>query len=543
MAVVQTRAHVMASYIPLGAATTPGTRPFTPSLASCGALSLTASSRASSLSTRLCAQFVLLTPVSKISAGPVDGRGMTNTRTFSAESQRRQRSSTGARLLVVDFTPSRKKRSPAPKVVKIAGRDFYPTVIFDTFFKFVSERHLTQQLRLAGKPPPWTSDSIIATYPFTNVFRVYDRVSQYVLRNVIQQGDQNLHEQCFRVMVFRSFNKIETWELLTAHFGAITWRDFDVNMYEDVLVEQQQNHALYGHAYIIPSPKLGGRANASNHLRLVQLMMEEDLPGQLRKLHHLKDAHGRISLFPGMGDFMALQLLLDLNMTPHFNYSEDEWVALGPGSLECLRKMFGPSIRGFEFDALRYLHQSQHTHFARLHIRPRDIPRVPGHTPGLSMVDLEHALCECEKYSRACHPSIKGKRQQVAKRLFVPRPNPITADVPPHWLTGPRRRREAITRPDAALVDSEGEEEYEVSHIVAEKRSGSERGDPQYLIRWRGWGPEDDTWEHESRLVDGAPDVLEEWKSLKARIAARAAEMQAMGVRFKGGTTKSYKSR
>ncbi|KAJ2985758.1 hypothetical protein NUW54_g10044 [Trametes sanguinea] len=233
---------------------------------------------------------------------------MTRTRTVLEDSRRRQRSSLhGAQLHVVDFSPNKKKTSPAPKFVDIAGRQFHPNRILDTFFTFVSERHRIQQSRLAGKPLPWTSDHILATYPFTNVFRVYDRVSQYVLRNVIQKGDQDLREQCFRVMIFRSFNKIETWELLTAHFGAVTWRDFDLNAYEDVLVKHQQKTALYGHAYIIPSPKLGGRVNASNHLRLVQLMMEEDLPRQLQKLHYLKDAHGRISLYPGMGDFMALQ--------------------------------------------------------------------------------------------------------------------------------------------------------------------------------------------------------------------------------------------
>ncbi|KAH9888849.1 hypothetical protein C8Q73DRAFT_654736 [Cubamyces lactineus] len=452
---------------------------------------------------------------------------MTRTRTVCSPESKKQRSS-GAKLLV-DFTPG-KKTPPVPKVVEIGGRALRPNIILDTFFKFVSERHLIQQRRLAGKPPPWTSDPILATYPFTNVFRVYDRVTQYVLRNVIQQGDQSLREQCFRVMIFRSFNRMETWELLTAHFGEITWRDFDLNAYEEVLLAEQQENALYGHAYIIPSPRFGGRANASNHLRLVQLMMEEDLPGQLKRLHHLKDAHGRISLFPGMGDFMALQLLLDLNMTAHFDFSEDEWVALGPGSLECLRKMFGPSVRGVELEALEYLHRTQQDHFARLHIRPRDIPRVPGRTPGLSMVDLEHALCECEKYSRAHHPSIKGKRQKVAKRAFVPRPEPITADVPAHWLRAPRKRGAKLTYPSSFLVGDE--QQYEVSHIVAEKRGQSGTGDPQYLIRWLGWGPDDDTWQRESDLVDGAPDVLREWKSAKARIAARAAEFQQMGVRF-----------
>ncbi|KAI0641930.1 hypothetical protein C8Q79DRAFT_263024 [Trametes meyenii] len=216
----------------------------------------------------------------------------------------RKRRTSGA--LVVDFSPS-KKIGPTPKVVIFAGQKFHPNTLFDTFFTFVSERHRIHQRRLAGEPQPWTSDWILQSYPFTNVFRTYDRVSQYVLHNVIEVGDQSLHEQCFRVMLFRSFNRMETWELLTAHFGAITWRDFDVNAYEELLLAEQQENALYGPAYIIPSPKLGGRANASNHLRLVQLMMEQDLPSQLQKLHHLKDAHGRISLYPGMGDFMALQ--------------------------------------------------------------------------------------------------------------------------------------------------------------------------------------------------------------------------------------------
>ncbi|KAI0629256.1 hypothetical protein C8Q77DRAFT_1236909 [Trametes polyzona] len=451
---------------------------------------------------------------------------MTRTRTSLPEPLRRKRSP-GAHA--VDFSPS-KQRGPTPKVVSFAGHSFHPNVILDTFFTFVAERHHVHQRRLRGDPQPWTSDAILANYPFTNVFRVYDRVTQYILHNVILKGDQSLREQCFRVMLFRSFNKMETWELLVEHFGEVTWRDFDVNAYEDVLSEEQQKNPLYGHAYIIPSPKLGGRANASNHLRLVQLMMEEDLPGQLQKVHHLKDAHGRIGLFPGMGDFMALQLLLDLNMTAHFNYPEDEWVALGPGSLACLQKIFGPAVRGFELDALRYLHRTQHAHFARLRVRPDRIPRIPGRAAGLSMVDIEHALCECEKYSRALHPSIVGKRLKVAKRAFVPRPEPITADVPAHWLKSPRVRRENLTYQDAFVIG--GEQHYEVSHIVAEKRNQS-GSDPRYLVRWMGWPPEDDTVERESVLADGAPDVLEEWKSAKARIAARAAEMQQMGVRFK----------
>ncbi|KAI0741421.1 hypothetical protein C8Q80DRAFT_1110050 [Daedaleopsis nitida] len=426
-------------------------------------------------------------------------------------------------------TPGRKK-APPPKIIRIAGQKCYPSLILDTFFVFVSKRYRVFCNRLSGSPPPWTDDPVIQQFPFTNVFRVFDNVTQYILRNVIQVGDQSLDEQCFRIMLFRSFNKIATWETLTEEFGELTWRDFDVNAYERVLLTRQSDSALYSTAYILPAPKLGGKAAASNHLRLVQLMMEEDLPKQLQNLNHLKDAHGHISLFPGMGPFMALQLLLDLNMTAHFNYSEDEWVALGPGSLECLRKMFGPNVRGHELDALRYLHRTQHEHFARLHTPPRDIPKLPGRPRGMSMVDIEHALCECEKYSRAVHPSIQGRRQQVGKRLFVPRTAVITDTIPDHWLDPETWARREFAEPPPLTVG--GEVVYEVSHIVAEKR-GSQAGDPLYLIRWVGYGPDDDTWERKSTLLEGAPDVLEEWESAKERIQARVQELQNMGIVYR----------
>ena len=111
---------------------------------------------------------------------------------------------------------------PAPKTVSVAGVKLHPSPILDTFFKFVVERHAIHQRRLAGQPPPWTTDSILANYPFTNVFRVFDRVSQYILHNVINRGDQSLREQCFRVMLFRTFNKEETWEYMEKKLGELT---------------------------------------------------------------------------------------------------------------------------------------------------------------------------------------------------------------------------------------------------------------------------------------------------------------------------------
>ena len=437
-----------------------------------------------------------------------------------------------------------KEKIALPVVANFGGQDMFPTVILDTFFAFVSERYAIHRKRLAGIPQAeWTKDPILQQHRFTNVFRVFDRVTQYILQHVIQTGDQSLEEQCFRVMLFRSFNKVETWEYLTKTFGALTWRTFDLKAMEHALLQRTQT-PLYNSAYIMPAPKLGGAVNASNHLRLIQLMMQEQLPSQLQKLEHLKDAHGRIMLFPGMGEFMALQyvncvlppslfaqltpdcqctsihirLLLDLNMTPHFKFSEDEWVALGPGSLECLYKMFGPGVRGQELAALRWLHHTQREHFLRLGTPSEGLPKlIEGRPSGLSMVDIEHSLCECAKYSRAAHPDIPGRRQKVSKRPFVPRPGPVTAEVPSHWRDASSRQSMVFHQPLGMEVD--GNTVWEVSHIVTEKKKAAKN--PMYLVRWVGYGPDDDTWEYMANLDKGAPEVVRDWISLKEKIEAR----------------------
>lgn len=222
------------------------------------------------------------------------------------------------------------------------------------------------------------------------------------------------------------------------------------------------------------------------------------------------------------------RLLLDLNMLHHFNFNENEWAALGPGSLACIRKMFGPSVRGHEDEALQWLYDSQMSHFSRLGIAASLIPRLCTARPaGVSMVDIEHALCECEKYSRARFPDIKGKRT-VAGRPFKPSRIPITAQLPEKWCRPPAKAK-PLPRPPAVGDAESSEPLYEVSHIVAEKKGGSGTASRRYLVRWTGWSPSDDTWMNEMELAEGAKGLLEDWEAMKVQIAQRIADMKASG--------------
>lgn len=233
-------------------------------------------------------------------------------------------------------------------------------------------------------------------------------------------------------------------------------------------------------------------------------------------------------------------------MMPHYNWSEDEWVALGPGSRACLSKMFagsGPYSKPDQLAAIKYIRDHQHSWFYHCGVPLAQIPRLHTNRPaGLTLVDIEHALCECEKYSRAKFPEIVGRRTQVSKRLFVPRAaEAITAEIPVNWLKQTANPKEEWACPPP--VDGT-EDYYEVSHIVKENASQG-----LYLIRWVGYGPEDDTWMPAEELGSGAGRLVMEWEKAKAKInmGLKNRSTGAGVLKKKAGTsnapTRSKKSR
>lgn len=193
-------------------------------------------------------------------------------------------------------------------MAKIEGITFHPSEVFDTFFWFVCEQHQAFCQRLEGQEWPWTEDTTLSSYRFINVFRVYDRLMQYVLTHVIGTSNHPLEDAFFRVLVFRTFGKIETWEHLEEQLGTITAGGFDAGVYDRVLSRLvDTGRTLYQGAYFMPAPSLEYEKNHSNHLRLIHVMMLLRVCEKIKGMQHLKDAHGYLLLFPSMGEFTAMQ--------------------------------------------------------------------------------------------------------------------------------------------------------------------------------------------------------------------------------------------
>lgn len=332
--------------------------------------------------------------------------------------------------LATASSPGRVGQGDPPAEVRIAGRRLWPTAVFDTYWRFAAERQRIYEARLAGAPAPWTADPILRRHRFTNCYRAADRVSQFLIREVSYAGSQEPIEVVFRTLLFKLFNRIETWRLLVGKGVQPSWADFSPQAYDDVLTQAFQSGAqLYSAAYVIPPPRLGASRKHSNHMQLLALMMRDGVARRLLAADSMAAAFKVLRSYPTMGDFLAYQFLIDLNYSSVLDFDENDFVVPGPGALDGIRKCFGRDALGMESEVIRHAVDEQDAHFERLGLSFDGLRGRP-----LKLIDCQNLFCEIGKYARLAHPEIPGSSGRTRiKQNYRPDPAPLTAWFPPKW--------------------------------------------------------------------------------------------------------------
>ena len=317
----------------------------------------------------------------------------------------------------------------APRIT-ICGRRLDPTPVFDTYWRFAAARQGLYEARLRGQPAPWTSDPILRRHRFTNCYRAADRVSQFLISQVIYEGSQDPDEVVFRTLLFKVFNRIATWQRLEARIGEVSWREYDYARYERVLTAAfTSGERLYSAAYVVPPPAFGEARKHANHLRLLELMMSTDVAGKVRSAGSLCGAFEVLRSYPAIGGFLAYQYVIDLNYSSVLAYDEMEFVVPGPGARDGIRKCFGRAADGIEADVIRYMADHQEKHFARLGLH---FGGLQGRR--LQLIDCQNLFCEVDKYARVAHPDVQGISGRTRiKQSFRPVAEPVPAWFPPKW--------------------------------------------------------------------------------------------------------------
>jgi thymidylate kinase len=307
-----------------------------------------------------------------------------------------------------------------------------PTLVFDTYWRFAAARQAVFYARLEGGSPPWTNDRILLHNKFTNAYRASDRVSQYLIQRVIYSGSDAPEEVFLRTILFKLFNKIETWERLVRELDEVAYCSFDIERYDRALTAAKRDGiSIYSGAYIMPTggARHEGGAKHTMHLSLVGRMMREELPRRIYDARSMREVFELLRGYPTIGDFLAYQYATDLNYSRSMHHSEMDFVVPGPGARDGIRKCFSDLGGLTEADLIRYVADQQESEFQRLGVQFRDLWGRP-----LQLIDCQNLFCEVDKYARAKHPEVSGVSGRTRiKQRFRPRADVLKVWYPPKW--------------------------------------------------------------------------------------------------------------
>ncbi|MEW5686184.1 MAG: nucleotide kinase domain-containing protein [Pseudomonadota bacterium] len=306
------------------------------------------------------------------------------------------------------------------------------TVVYETYWRFAAERLAMFYRRLRGEPAPWTDDPILRAHRFTNSYRAADRVSQYLIGEVQYRPDRPTapREVFFRTLLFKIFNRIDTWEALEAALGPLELTRVGFEKIDEVLHRLlARGRKIYSPAYIMPAPPFGHLRKHSNHLALLARMLEDRLPDRLRQAPSLERAYELVLAYPGLGRFLAFQYTIDLNYSELLDFPESDFVVAGPGALDGIAKCFADRSGKTAEDVIRWVCERQEQEFAA---RGLDFEGLFGRP--LQLIDCQNLFCEISKYARVAHPDMLGASGRTRiKQSYRLDPTPLPA------LAFPRR--------------------------------------------------------------------------------------------------------
>lgn len=305
------------------------------------------------------------------------------------------------------------------------------TEVFDAYWHFAAERQEIFFKKFHNQTPPWTSDKILSTYKFTNAYRATDRVSQYLIKNVIYGDSFNEEDLLFRILLFKIFNKIDTWEILEKILGKISYKSYKFDEYDKVLQEIMKKKSIYSAAYIMPSGGncFGFNKKHQNNLKMLEEIMKPQSLKKILRAKSLQEVFIHLRNFPMLGDFLAFQYAIDINYSELTNFSEMSFVVPGPGAYSGIQKCFSDYGGLNEIDLIRIVAERQEEEFSK---RGLKFKTLGGRK--LQLIDCQNLFCEIDKYSRVAFPHIKSKQARLRiKQKYKMNLQKINYYFPPKW--------------------------------------------------------------------------------------------------------------
>jgi hypothetical protein len=304
---------------------------------------------------------------------------------------------------------------------------------FRYYFYFIQERMNIFWRRWEGSTLPLTEDPIFAAHKFTNVYRVLDRVSQYLVKEVIYNSNQfNEIDTLFRILVFKVFNNIDTWKFLEEQIGPLTVSNFDVKNIALLLSKRIENTPIFNGAYLMNGSHQKYNGFSSKHekwLRMIeQEMLVERRLERIIKASTLEEIYNILQECTFIGGFLAYQYAIDFNYSAVIDFDENSFVKAGIGAIRGIKKCFPDSNKYSYEDCIRYTQDNFEKYQEKYECN--QFRNLFGRQP--TLIDLQNCFCETDKYLRVKMPELQLGNKRIKQKFISPK-TPIDFFFPPKW--------------------------------------------------------------------------------------------------------------
>jgi len=251
----------------------------------------------------------------------------------------------------------------------------------DDFNRFMVERHnIFIRKEINNEPYPWSDDAILTDYSFCNVYRELDRVTIWIRENWREPYADHPNLP-FAMAVARQINWPDTLEEIGF---PEEWRPQHVkNIMEDRMANKQK---VYTGAYMLTGT-LGG-TKIEQTVDKILTPLYANFPCDFSSI---ENSWRSFLPYAGFSDFMSYEVVTDLRHTKWLKDAPDimTWANPGPGAMRGLNRIFGRPLDSKQKKPL-FIQEM------------RDLLALLNNEPlPLEMRDIEHCLCEFDKYERA----------------------------------------------------------------------------------------------------------------------------------------------
>eukprot|EP00092_Neocalanus_flemingeri_P102066 GFUD01130529.1.p1 GENE.GFUD01130529.1~~GFUD01130529.1.p1 ORF type:complete len:892 (+),score=218.64 GFUD01130529.1:118-2793(+) len=274
------------------------------------------------------------------------------------------------------------------------------------FLSFIHERQSIWVNKTRGIMP-MTEDKVMSIKWFTNMYRELDRGTTYfrqcIIQTVLKDVDINksiikenlVVKVLFRSIVYRLINKIETF----MDYGGLPDQDDFPKFLKFLAKKKSSDVVIFTAAH-----QNMGYDRLMNTFEFVEKNVKS-LASQIvaaAKQKTIKKCQEVLLKIPNVGAFFAWQILCDLLECRILgSCTDNQWACLGPGAKNGLRRLFPLATTKGELKYTRLLRDlcspiGSQSGFAALGLKFPAFLNKP-----LSLKNVEHALCEYDKYFRS----------------------------------------------------------------------------------------------------------------------------------------------